>query len=743
MANKRRESFNVSKWNKKGTFKVVVGIDFGTDGSGIAWAVNDGNEEVFVDQEINDNAKFVDLKTKTNILLDENGEFIAFGREATEQYIRQFEDESDDEDDDQNDKKPKKSASWLYFSQFKMALYKKAIKKQALITRGGPGGNNEEDKNDDDDKKDDKYKTDIKTNLTAANGKKLPSRTVFIAALKFMKEHAFKMFAKKNVEIKDKKEIKWVLTVPAIWSDKSKGLMEQWAIEAGLITNNKVLNQLVICYEPDCASISIQNEIKDYKKLLEQKKNKNNNNNNDENVDKDKEDKPKPKQPKQYLTAGEKYLLLDLGGGTADIACHQVIDDFSVKEVYQPSGGMFLLLCDDIFFLRLICSLNIMYIIYNVYIMTGAWGSSYIDKHFTRLLTDLFPAGWLQKFQGQRPSDYTILMNNFRRSKESFYARDKQNKNSADPSIIGAESKEQSHNITLPVEFIEFLETELEEYNKLQQVKNKERYDTISEYIEKQSFLGTPGKWRLNDDKLELDYAIWKQLFDEVVDQIIDHCKNLLKMETLKNKQCKYICLVGGFSSSKYLQSRIMYELGIKSDYRLIVIVPKRPSLSVVDGAVRLGLKPDYIASRIVRKTYGIKVNAPISRFNLNDLDKDLVTKNRYFNKRANQEYLHNIFHPYVRCEDQINITDKPKTTKFYASKKNIVGIDVYSSNDKNPIFITGKPIARKDVILPSGWDIHQTFPISFFFGDTKIRVFADIDGIEEHEKEIRLEYEF
>ena len=342
-----------------------------------------------------------------------------------------------------------------------------------------------------------------------------------------------------------------------------------------------------------------------------------------------------------------------------------------------------------------------------------------------------------------------MLLNNFRRSKETFYARDIKGGNAkidsgklADPSIKGYD-QEKTHNIKLPTEFIEFLEEKLEHFNEMEQIKNKETYDTINDYIEKQPFLGSVGKWVLNDDTLELDYSIWTNIFDEVIDQIIDHCKNLLKMEVLSNRQCKYICLVGGFSSSKYLQSRIVFELGTKSDYRLIVIVPKRPSLSVVDGAVRLGLKPDYIQSRIVQKTYGIKVNAPISRFDLNDLDKELVTKNRYFNKRANQEYLHNIFHAYVRCEDEIEITDKPKTTKFYASKKNIVGIDVYASNDKNPIFITGKPIARKDVILPSNWDIHQTFPISFFFGDTKIRVFADIDGIEDHEKEIRLEYEF
>jgi len=63
------------------------------------------------------------------------------------------------------------------------------------------------------------------------------------------------------------------------------------------------------------------------------------------------------------------------------------------------------------------------------------------------------------------------------------------------------------------------------------------------------------------------------------------------------------------FSSSNYLRSRIHFELGDKSKYKLTVITTKRPNLAVVDGAVRLGLKPEYIKERRCAKTYGIKVN--------------------------------------------------------------------------------------------------------------------------------------
>lgn len=349
------ERFNLSQWNKKGDFQVVVGIDFGTDGSGVAWAMKDGNGEVFVDQEINGNAQFVDIKTKTNILLDEKGECIAFGREATEKYIRQIE---DDDDSDDESKCPKKSASWLYFSQFKMALYKSAIRKQTLATKQAPN------MGDDDEKE--SVRADIKKKIKAANGRKLASRTVFVAALSFMKEYAFNMFKRHNVEIDDPSKIKWVLTVPAIWSDTAKGMMESWAIEAGLVTDRKVLNQLVIAYEPDCASISIRQEISD---MMQQKQKGNGlanavngqhqNGGNEEEIKEEEDAESGPNgnnlsgsaSRKQYLRPNEKYLLLDLGGGTADIACHQVVDDYTVKEVYQPSGGTLTM--------SLLCSLNI------------------------------------------------------------------------------------------------------------------------------------------------------------------------------------------------------------------------------------------------------------------------------------------------------------------------------------------------------------------------------------------------
>ncbi len=57
--------------------------------------------------------------------------------------------------------------------------------------------------------------------------------------------------------IKTVNEIQWVLTVPAIWSDKSKGMMKKWAEKGGMIgkRDKMIENHLIIVYKVDCASI--------------------------------------------------------------------------------------------------------------------------------------------------------------------------------------------------------------------------------------------------------------------------------------------------------------------------------------------------------------------------------------------------------------------------------------------------------------------------------------------------------
>ena len=81
------------------------------------------------------------------------------------------------------------------------------------------------------------------------------------------------------------------------------------------------------------------------------------------------------------------------------------------------------------------------------------------------------------------------------------------------------------------------------------------------------------------------------------------HVESLIKGLSEQNTPVAYLYLVGGFAESKTLQARVK---GSFEKDGLRVIIPMRPQLMVVKGAVLFGLsKGSIIQSRVARSTYG------------------------------------------------------------------------------------------------------------------------------------------
>ena len=59
---------------------------------------------------------------------------------------------------------------------------------------------------------------------------------------------------------------------------------------------------------------------------------------------------------------GDKYVLLDVGGGTCDVACHEIMGEFAIAEVLHPSGIVF----------------NHVYVMYMLYMISNQ--TNYFDK---------------------------------------------------------------------------------------------------------------------------------------------------------------------------------------------------------------------------------------------------------------------------------------------------------------------------------------------------------------------------
>lgn len=241
----------MASWSGNIETLMVCAIDFGTAYSGYAYSFLDDKEKVFVNDEWASNQ----TKTPTSILFLADKSFKSFGRNA------------------ENDVFDQEYDSCYFFKQFKMHLYDKRIERNLEIQ--------------------------------AHNGKTMKAIDVFAASIKYLKDHFLRHINDRyqgcNINVQN---VRWVLTIPAIWSNSAKQFMREAAAKAGIPSQS-----LLIGLEPECASMHCQSE----------------------------EVSIIPKEMSSQI--GKKYLVLDNGGGTIDATIHQIIDHKTLKSLHRPSGG--------------------------------------------------------------------------------------------------------------------------------------------------------------------------------------------------------------------------------------------------------------------------------------------------------------------------------------------------------------------------------------------------------------------
>ncbi|XP_033743554.1 heat shock 70 kDa protein 12B-like [Pecten maximus] len=167
---------------------------------------------------------------------------------------------------------------WFYFRRFKMKLHSKKELKRGL-----------------------KMKDEL--------GKPMLASTVFSLAIRGLKEHCLDTLRSHESVDPASFDIVWVLTVPAIWRDSAKQFMREAAVEAGIDGRN-----LVLALEPEAASL--------YCQLLPINK-----------LHTNKETRFTVSRP------GTTFMVVDMGGGTADITVQRRENDGSLCELYAATGG--------------------------------------------------------------------------------------------------------------------------------------------------------------------------------------------------------------------------------------------------------------------------------------------------------------------------------------------------------------------------------------------------------------------
>ncbi|KAK3085247.1 hypothetical protein FSP39_000642 [Pinctada imbricata] len=236
-----------------------VAIDFGTTYSGYAFSTKGDFEsdptKIYANEDWPVGNVGFSRKTPTVLLLNSEQEFEAFGYEA-EQMYSQLALEGEHEE-------------CYFFRRFKMKLYGEKVVYNDLM-------------------------------LEDETGKTLKAEKVFAESIKYLRDHFLKMLNSHGKDLKDS-EIKYTLTVPAIWNDSAKQFMRNAAEKAGIDGR-----RLKIALEPEAAAIFCQYE--------------------------------KTERIKNICSCWNRHNLY---GGTVDIALHKKLEDDRIQELYQASGGPF------------------------------------------------------------------------------------------------------------------------------------------------------------------------------------------------------------------------------------------------------------------------------------------------------------------------------------------------------------------------------------------------------------------
>ncbi len=315
-------------------------------------------------------------------------------------------------------------------------------------------------------------------------------------------------------------EVQWVLTTPAIWTDSAKRFMRMAATLAGLCTVDRP-EQLLLALEPEAAALACQAEMR-----LKQ----------------------------ESMLPGQKYLLLDAGGGTIDIAAHQLSQDGKTWCEFLPPSG-------------------------------GPWGSTCLNRFFFDTFAEAFGAELMEQFRTECPSSFVELNDKFELAKVQMEAF----------------NMEYWPKIDLPQDLRDLLSTHGKNLKNCLTELSQRKSTTESQFLSLARY------------RVQLGPQFVREMFNQLLPHIGDHLKALLLQPEAAD--CSRVFLVGGFGESQILKSYLTDLLASSPELRnparaagLDVKESATKVHCVMNGAITFAMEPQRaVFGRVARSTYGIR----------------------------------------------------------------------------------------------------------------------------------------
>ena len=607
--------------------KAVVSIDVGTSRSGFAISLANV-DHIYSNSTSASNG----TKIPTILLLRaSNLEFVAFGPEA-----KQIFDEATIQ----------KREEFLYFANFKMSLYSSVMD---TTSEKDATKETEEAK---------MIKIKPKNNHRTA----VDAHIVFQHCIRYMKNEALHCLDVSSPQVRKwtPSDIKWVVTIPSVWSLWAKEIMKKAAHAAGIVDP-------IMITESEAAAIYCRKTLPDM---------------NDGNEAK-------------LLT----FLVADLGGGTADFTVHRCVDPKQTKhtnviEVVAPSGGPWGGHTINEQFLKLLIKLfgdarmnEFQYGFPGAFLelehafegtktratkpnsTTSNMCSVKLPFEFIQLIPKLkanqnlgtnteVELSWFVHEQQDRESEQIIAV-----FQEDYYTgagvQQQQPIESKEPQESVPDRKVDpllGNKVDPLVPFDELDDTDFE----MNDLADEEK-DTMTKFLAEYK----TNIWFQNG-KLSFPLSTMMRFFEEPLKQIESHILAIVK----QHPEITTTFLVGGFSQSgivrNYLEEHVFTpELGVK------LCAGPEPQQAVLFGAVMYGNRPRQIQSRIAKHTFGITTILNVTKKNRDQYREEFkdVPRRLKLYKGKPVKWIENIFLPLCVAGDVLPVAS-PEDLKPLMTRK-------------------------------------------------------------------------
>lgn len=395
----------------------------------------------------------------------------------------------------------------------------------------------------------------------------------------------------------------------------------------------------------------------------------------------------------QGALQSKRYIVVDIGGGTADISAHGQTSEGGIEVLTPPEGNMA--------------------------------GGFAVNREFELFLARLVNDPGFQSYlsTGDKATNIEhwmdirhIVYEEFEQEKKEFGQTYLTKFIQQNPENLDDNSK--VFRVQLTDSFYSFYKNQLEKGIHELHMQNDRRIE-------------------LKRKKLNIQYTRMEDFFHSSVSMML---KSLSKVLRRLNNEIDIIYLVGGFGGCQYIYHSLKTKLD--HDYcrnQFQIIVPKNAHLAVVKGAFQYRKHPEIIKSRVAEVTYGTETTLEFNpRIHSPDYKK---------RKRNGGIVCSHLFSPLV-VEREIILSNMVKRSIYHPLEPNQTSVqfNLISSEDPNLFYTrypngTLKPGVKvlASIIVPSpdtskGTD--RDLYLTFDFSLTEIQVHA-YDKTSKNEKRV------